>query len=226
VRGGRKIWELILEAIDLGLVPINDACISTTCLRVLVPGASSRGFCSQFNLLNPRDRMEIRDQLFPIMVARRERILAEPHRIGEIVTEYCNEMHAKAKTEAQEKQRQEAVATLAPGQSELMMFGKTVWPRLDDRQGAYDYDQIRAAIWTFRDLDNWNRQIEKDNGAGSRAIRIRLSTKWYGEYVIRNGRDSPMRAIFGLVHWMSRLMETNPDGQCKWPAYPTSEAEW
>jgi hypothetical protein len=55
------------------------------------------------------------------------------------------------------------------------MFGRVVWPRLDNLQGEYDYDQIRAAIWTFRDLDNWNRQIKTDNRVGSRAIRIRLT---------------------------------------------------
>ena len=44
-----------------------------------------------------------------------------------------------------------------------MMFGQTVWPRLDIRQGDYDYDQVRAAIWTFRDYESWNQMAKEEH---------------------------------------------------------------
>jgi hypothetical protein len=160
------------------------------------------------------------------MIACRDKLIANPDKMLDILNAHAAEQKAAERAQEAESKRQAAVAALATGQGEIVMYGATLWPRLDNRQGEYDYDQVRAAVWTFRDLDNWNRQIANDNGVGSRGIRIRLSTKWYSEYLIRNGRDNPIRRIFTLVHHITRLMEAAPDAPCKWPPYPTAEAEW
>jgi len=162
------------------------------------------------------------------MKACRDQLLAQPERMREILAEYDAAQNAKAKIEIDNNRRNEALARLPSAEQELVMFGRMVWPRLDNLQGEYDYDQIRAAIWTFRDLDNWNRQIETDNRVGSRAIRIRLTCKWLNEYLMRHDprRENPMRRILGLIQWLSKLMELAPEAECKWPPYPSAEAEW
>ena len=36
---------------------------------------------------------------------------------------------------------------------EVILFGERLWPRADN--ATYDFDQLRAAVWYFRDLNNW-----------------------------------------------------------------------
>jgi hypothetical protein len=224
-RGGKYILSLVLEALDAGLIPPNDLQPHQPTLSLLFPLAPI-GFVRSYRLDNPKLRPQIRKML-DTMIACRPKLLAEPHRIREILADYEAEQKAKIRAEVDSKRRNDAIAQLVSGQQELIMFGTTVWPRLDDKQGPYDYDQIRAAIWTFRDQLAWNK-ITNDNSPGSIGIRIRLSMKWYNEYLMRVDplRESPCRRVFNLVFWLSKLYEAAPDAECKWPAYPTAEAEW
>ena len=224
--GGKQIITLVLEALDAGLIGPNHLESHEPTLMLLFPSAPV-GFARQFRLDNYKQRKQIHE-LLAKMKACRDQLLAQPERMREILAEYDAAQNAKAKIEIDNNRRNEALARLPSAEQELVMFGRMVWPRVDNLQGEYDYDQIRAAIWTFRDLDNWNRQIETDNRVGSRAIRIRLTCKWLNEYLIRHDprRENPMRRILGLIQWLSKLMELAPEAECKWPPYPSTEAEW
>jgi hypothetical protein len=228
-RGGQSIIQLVFQALDAGLILPNELAPHVPTLTLLFPqAAQSPSLARQYRLDNQADRKHVRDVVLPAMIACRDQLLAAPERAREILAEHEAQLKAKVRTEADQKRREQAITQMQPREQELVMFGQTVWPRVDERQAPYDYDQVRAAIWAFRDLYSWNRQVTQDNSPGSIGIRIRLSTKWYGEYLLRTDRtrENPLRRIFSLVHWFSKLMEQNPQAECKWPGYPTAEAEW
>jgi len=223
---GKQIWDMILTAIDNGLCVRTERAFKNPTLGLLFPTGPS-SFTRVYLLDNLKQRKHVRDVLLPQMIACKDQLLAEPERMREILSSHSATQQAKVQAEVRNQQRQQAIRTMAATEQELMMFGVPVWPRLDDRQGAYDYDQIRAAIWTFRDLLSWNK-ITNDNSPASIGIRMRLSMKWYNEYLIRTDprRENPMRRIFSLLFWLSKLYEDAPEAECKWPHYPTAEAEW
>jgi hypothetical protein len=180
----------------------------------------------RFDLTNPKHRMQIRDVIMPAAIANAQAVIERPNEIEAIVAAHVQAQATAARQAAIEHKLAEAVQRMPATEYQIVGFGQTLWPRLDDRQGTYDFDQVRAAVWTFRDLDNWLKMVTVDSGVGSRAIRIRLSTKWYGEYLLRTQRDSPVRKIISLVQHITRLMEQAPEGECKWPDYPIAEAQW
>ncbi len=110
------------------------------------------------------------------------------------------------------------------------MFGERLWPRIDGRFGTYDYDHLRAAIWYFRDTESWLQSSSIGKTPKSRAIIIRLSTRWFEELFDRRPADGEVRADFKkayqVVNLLARLLETNPDGECKIPPTPTTEGQW
>jgi hypothetical protein len=222
---GYKILELIHLSIDAGLLTENDFGFSTPSLCLLFPKCP-KNYANRFDLTRTDHRKLIADTILPAMIACRDQLLTTPENIAAILADYEQRQRQETVAEKLAVQREKAVATLKAGECEIVMFGKTLWPRLDDLQGEYDYDQLRAAVWTFKDWNTWNQQIVADNGVNSRAIRIRLSTKWCSEYLIRHGRDNPVRKIILLIQLISRLMETAPEAECRWPPHPTSEAEW
>jgi hypothetical protein len=226
-RGGLQSWKLILEAYDNGLITKTERVIDHLTAVLLFPSAPPRQWGLEYKLDNSKHRKQIKETLLPAMIACRDNLHAEPARIREILAEYEAKQRAKAQTEHAEKHRTQAVSKLPSSEQELIIFGRTVWPRLDNLQGEYNYDQVRAAIWTFRDLDSWNK-LTTDNSVGSRGLRIRLTCKWINEYLMRNDsrRENPVRRILGLIQWFSKLMEQAPEAECKWPPYPSIEAEW
>jgi hypothetical protein len=92
--------------------------------------------------------------------------------------------------------------------------------RIEERNGEYDFEQLKAAIWYFRDLDAF---LIGHPDAHSRAIQIRYSTKWFDNYFshITDGDvRRKIRGVFQLVHWLTVLMENNPVGECRPPPMP------
>jgi len=225
-RKGKPILDLIHRALDAGLITPTTAEFNTPSLYLLFPLAPL-SYARRFDLTNAKQREDVTENILPAMIACRDKLLMTPEDMLNILNTYMAEQQANRREEEAKNKRNEAIASLPTDQCQIIMYGTTLWPRMDNRQGEYDYDQVRAAVWTFRDLDNWNRQISGDNGVGSRGIRIRLSTKWYSEYLIRNNeRGNPVRRIMTLIHYITRLMEAGPEAECKWPPYPTAEAEW
>jgi hypothetical protein len=222
-RNGKQIWELIATALDGGLLVETARTNIAPTLQLLFPLAPT-GYARRFDLTKLPQRKQVKDQILPAMIACRDKLLAEPDRMREIMAEYEQERITQQREVVVEQRRSTAVAAMPPTEQELMMFGQTVWPRLDIRQGDYDYDQVRAAIWTFRDYESWNQMAKEDTG--SHALRIRNSLRYLGEYLQRTDRNNPTAKIFSLIIWFSRLMEKNPKGECKWPMYPHVEGQW
>ena len=107
---------------------------------------------------------------------------------------------------------------------EVIMFGEPLWPRVDDQRGEYDFVQLCAAVWTFRDLDTY-LQLGDKSPAG-RAIMIRNLTRWLNEYfgkITDGDTRSKIRKTFSLIHTISVLMKRAPDGECRMPYSPHVE---
>jgi hypothetical protein len=104
------------------------------------------------------------------------------------------------------------------------MFGEHLWPRIDDQRGEYDFVQLCAAVWTFRDLDADLRLGDKS--PAGRAIMIRNLTRWLNEYfgkITDGDTRSKIRKTFSLIHTISVLMKRAPDGECRMPYSPHVE---
>jgi hypothetical protein len=222
-RGGKQIWELLLSALDGGLLVENRRTSVMPTLALLFPLAPFP-YARRFDLTQSAQRKIVKDQVLPAMIACRDKLLAQPDLMREIMSEYENGQRAKQLEMVTAQKRSTAVAAMPPAEQELTMFGQTVWPRLGINQGEYTYDQVRAAIWTFRDYESWNQMAKEDTG--SHALRIRNSLRYLGEYIQRTDRNNPMGKILSLMLWFSHLMEKNPKGECKWPMYPHVEGQW
>jgi hypothetical protein len=222
-RGGKEVWSLVLAFIDAGFLTPTKLAFTKASLRILFPPAD-RAYCKRHDLTIARQREHVRDHILPAMIACRDKLLAAPERIGEILAEHENAQRADQRAAAHSVRRATAVKALPSIEQELVMFGQTVWPRLDNSQGEYDYDQVRAAVWTFRDYEAWN--VLAQENTKSHAMRIRNSLRYFGEYVDRTDRNNPVRKIISLMLWFSYLMEKHPGAECKWPMYPHIEGQW
>jgi hypothetical protein len=222
-RAFAPIWQLILTALDAGMLQPTHTKITEPNLRFLFPLGSGR-YCGKFDLTDTKTREHVRDIMLPAMIACRDNLLAAPERMREILNEYERGRSTQQQQAVIAEKRSVAVKSLPVTEQELMMFGQTVWPRLGINQGEYTYDQVRAAIWTFRDYESWNQMATEDTG--SHALRIRNSLRYLGEYLQRTDRNNPMAKIFSLILWFSHLMEKSPNGECKWPMYPHVEGQW
>lgn len=154
-RAGKQIWKLLTTALDAGLITENNHAFGEPTLRLLFPLAPN-GFSRRFNLSNLKQRLRVENSVLPAMIACRDELMAEPENIERIIMRYESEHRAKQRAVVVAEKRSVAVAALRSVEQELMMFGQTVWPRIDTSRGEYDYDQVRAAIWTFRDFESWN----------------------------------------------------------------------
>jgi hypothetical protein len=224
-RGGKEIWSLILLAIDHGFLTSTDMAFSKITARILFPNAP-RSWATKFDLTDSKTRVHVRDVIMPSAIANRDAILKAPKRIEQILAAHATEARkaevARRDAEALAKSKQQ----MLPSEHEVVMFGERMWPAIN---ATYDYDQLRAAIWTFRDLNNWLSASRDGANAGSRAIIFRLTTKWYSEYADRALKmedRAKIKKIFGLVDLLTRLLLKNPDGECKWPPTPVAEGKW
>jgi hypothetical protein len=221
-RGGKDIWSLILLAIDHGFVTKNDMCLLTVTARILFP-ASPRTFWGRLNLTDQTKRAHVRDVIMPAAIANRDAILAAPDKIEEILAAHARQQSKAARETIIQRKTIELPST----QCEVVMFDEVLWPAPNN--AMYDFDQIRAAVWFFRDINTWLEGSRDGTNVGSRAIIMRLTTKWFSEYAQRalSAQDqAKIRRVFILIDQLTRLLERNPDGKCKWPPTPTAEGQW
>jgi hypothetical protein len=223
-KGGGLLWTLILDAIDAGfLTPCNDMSRPPN-LRTLFPGIRPT-FATRFDFTRPEVLKRIRDVIMPIAIANREAVIADPGRLEAILHEDTQRQQREAQQASVEKKTVEAIRALPSNQSEVTMYGVRLWPRVE-RHGEYDYDQLRAAIWYWRDFNNWAGRSPLCTSAKSRAIYGRLSVRWFGEFIDRTGGPNPLKKVFSLVHLLAGLYEDNPEGECTIPVSPHVEGQW
>lgn len=228
VRGGKEIWPLILTAIDAGFLTATETGFTKATLRILFP-CGDRAYCGRFDLANVKERQHVRDHIMPAALAKRDAILASPDQLESIVALHW-QRHQEATREAVANQKvADALRAMPTDQRAVMMYGVRLWPRVEHQFGTYDYDQICAAIWYFRDFDGWVQGGISGKTPGSRAIIARLSTRWPQEYIDRAYTPETrgkIKKVYQLVHLLARLLEENPEGECVVPPTPKTEGQW
>jgi hypothetical protein len=211
--GRDDLLALILQSIDGGLLVENDICVrSTLTLRTIFPWLPSHcGFATRYNLEQQRCRDEIRADILPIVIAHKAAVMADPNILSTLV---YNEKQRRARAE----QEVRAIESLKKGESHIVVFGQTVWPRVNARSGSYSYEEICCAARMIRDADDNLKGEPK-----SRAIHIRNSTKWLRRHcasIITKDPDAKasIERVYSLVHWLASFLEESPKGECRWPA--------
>jgi hypothetical protein len=228
-RGGKEVLSLIMEAIDGGILTPTGAATQKATLRLLIPDGPIR-YCTQFDLTNRKQRAHVRNVLWPIILANKAEVIASPGDLENIINTHRDKKVAElAAAKRQEHTTRKVAEVRSSGQDECIMFGVRLWPRLDNHFGTYDYDQIRAAAWYFRDFNEWMSQSRIGQSPGSRAIYARLSVKWLGEYLLRaytaTDREK-MQKVFSLVRTIAGLLEKAPEAECVFPVSPKVEGQW
>jgi len=215
-------WKLVLRAIDGELLPKpTDSATKKPTMRLIFPYGSG-AYCNNYDLTNAKDRAFIAS-ILPTMIELKDRLLAEPDRLQEILEQYRREHERQAHAAVIEHRTQKAVAALPPGETEVIMFGKRMWPLvLGETVGTYDFKTLQVAVWKFTDL-NRNLWLGEKNPVG-RAIMIRNSTKWDRHFIGEMTKGTEVAAkidrVYSLVHALCSLMEQNPDGECREPMTP------
>ena len=67
-RGGADIYDMILKSLDVGFLHPNRSCLRKPNLRMLF-SLGSRAFCQRFDLTKTKERVKVRDEIFPAMLA-------------------------------------------------------------------------------------------------------------------------------------------------------------
>ena len=217
-KGGDDLWALVLAALDAGLLIANsinrDGKDNKLALRTLFPWMPRHhSYSRRFDLRNERDRATIRNDILPVAIPNKDKVMANPDLLETLVYQ---ERQRRINQEIADK----ALANLGPHEQQIIMFGKRYWPRPDDKSGSYDYDQIVTAVCWFRHLNDSMFRSDPH----SRAIMIRHSTKWISDFVQRRVKVSDIRwelkLVIGLVNSLATAMEFAPDADCRFPAYP------
>jgi hypothetical protein len=203
---------MILTAIDAGFLTTTDASITKCSLRVLLPNAPAR-YCSTFDLTKPADRKMIQEKLWPVIVANRDAILAAPEDLENIIRSHAERLRKEAEAERQAQKVETAKASMKSGEAEVILFGKRFWPIIDPSHPelVYDYERLRRAAWTFRELHTVMR-LSPDPAPKSCALRLRHAIKFLNGYM-----DAQ---VMRLLVDMSRALEQNPQGEERLPEMP------
>jgi hypothetical protein len=216
VKGQREIWDLMLAALDGGIMVRNKRIVGQhrASLRMLFPNAPLK-LAAQIDLRKEPERAFVRDLLLPAMIADRKALLKNPNRLVRIMHQ-CGRHHIATRRQERHKEAaQQALSSMPSGQPEVIMFGERLWPRTHDRYGSYDFEQLTAAVWTFREFETALCVGHRDQPQ-SRGILIRHSTKFLNEYCNRMGEAANgMRMVLRLVHLLTTLMVRNPDAECR-----------
>jgi hypothetical protein len=227
-RGGKEIWSLILSAIDAGFLSETDIQFSKMTLRVLFPSAP-KAFCHRLDLAETKGRQHVRNHIMPAAFANCAAIIASPDQLESIVAAHWQRQQETVRETTAKQKVNDALQAMSANEREVIMFGERLWPRVEHRFGTYDYDQLCAAIWYFRDFDDWLQGSASGKSPRSRAIIIRLSTRWPTEYVDRaiDGESrAKIKKLYQQVHLIARLLEDNPEGECLMPPTPKIEGQW
>ena len=213
-RGGRELWQMILDAVDAGFsTPNRNATTKSLTLRVLFtswpPEKLPGKFVNRYNLADPRHRRFVRDVIWPIALANRDAVLADPTCLERLVMNRDRQEQTTPQVTPQPK-----VPALPPNEYPCTMYGLNIWPR--PVTASYDYRQARAATWLFHDLMNMmvNSPVYTTPKGRARAIRFALRTLAYCG-------DQSTKDIVTLTTAIATAMEAHPDAPCDPMPKPT-----
>jgi hypothetical protein len=226
-KGGNDLWKLLLYALDADLLKPTDTSFqsATLNLRVLFP-QGSRAYCNQFDLTKAQDRAKIREVVLPALIDSRDAFLQDPSQLEILVAAYVrrHESELLAKQAAARLARQ--VSAMPAHEEQIVMYGEQLWPRPDNE--LYGYKEVRSAIWAFLDLDLWIDKT-RDASPASRALMMRHivgNFHSFARHELEGAARAKIENVMGVISKLSRLMERNPQGECKFPSPPHSEDEW
>ena len=214
----KQIWPLILQVIDAGLLAPTEGVREQPDLGILFPNAPL-GFRRRFDLTDKQDLQAVKEQILPAVLANREAIVADPERIEEIIKSHAQQLRAQADAERIAQRIETAKATLKANEREVLMFGHRFWPIIDIAHPdlAYNYEELRHAVWTFRELHTATR-LSSDDSPKSCGVRIRHIIKFLNGYT--NAR------VMQLLVEMSRALQKNPEGKEQLPDMPNLDRSY
>ncbi|HEY1861513.1 MAG TPA: hypothetical protein VGG61_14225, partial [Gemmataceae bacterium] len=156
-------------------------------------------------------------------IACKDAVLERPRDLEMIVNAYFAKKDAARRAEATAARLERQLGELPPDQQEILMYGERLWPRPEN--ALYGYKELRSAIWCFRDLERWVQGAD----IGSRALRIRYIAGHFQSFA-RHELDGDSQAksenLAGAISRLSRLLERNPEAECRFPPSPKREDEW
>jgi len=223
--GARESYALIVAALDQGFLRPNNDGARIFSAHSIFTGSPLRGELAGLDLSYGKARVHVKEIIMPAAIANREAILAAPDKIERIINEYRAKEGAKKLQLVKEQKLEKAKARMPATQQEIIAFGKTYWPKLDDSGLSWDYDQLRTACFFFVCLERMMRSLA-DNAPRSIALHIRQLIKFPSEYAIYIGKNKDMNMIFDAIRSITLEFEQNPHGECKWPMFPTTEGKW
>ncbi len=217
-KAGDEVWQLIVSSLEQGfLTPTQHLTVTKPSLRLVFPQAP-RTYANRFDLTRAKDRHSVRAEILPAAMAHRDELRAQPHDLERIVREHqATEQDAVATAQAASKLAV-AIGAMKPDEQEIMLFGVRFWPQVDPSV-MYTYAQVCTAAWTVRDWHSWLRA----ETPASKAIYIRLATRWLYEYCKRENVGVPaLCQVFGLISRIATALQQNPEGVCRYPISPKS----
>ena len=195
---------------------------------MLFPEAPPRGEFSALDLTNAKTRELVKNVIMPAAVACREQILSEPQRAEEICNEYRRKRQEEKRSQAEQAKHTIALSKLPTNQQQIVAYGEILWPYDPNGVNDYDWDQVRAACWYFKNLQS-ALSISTDNSQGSVALTIRTSIKFLLEYCSFRWKGlERVRDVIKLVKHITFLWDAHPEGRCNWPHFPIGgiEGKW
>lgn len=213
VKKRREIWSLILQVYEAGLLRPTGLVIDQPDLGILFP-ESPRTFRKRYDLTKPKDLKSIKEEILPAVLVNRSAVFAAPQKIDEIIKDYAERLRLKAEAERYAQKVEMAKSNIKPTETEVVIFGRRLWPIVDLAHPdlAYNFEELRRAVWTFRELYNVCR-LTPDNSPQSCGIRIRHIIKFL------SGGYLNSKLMF-LITDMSRALQENPNGEEKLPNMP------
>ena len=155
LHNGKQVWKLMTQALDAGLLRSNNIVIEAITARLLFPhdisGRSAR-FLHTYDLTKPAGRKAFEADLLPRMIANKDALLAAPDDIEDILNRARRQQQSEQKEAIVAERVNKALAALPPDESEVIMFGKRMWPIVEGETiGAYDFRTLQVAVWKFTD---------------------------------------------------------------------------
>lgn len=189
----------------------------------------ARAFCQRFDLTNTKQRVKVRNEIFPTMIANREAILAAPDNLEQILDEHKRRVAQQARDASDDVRFAQAREKMGPGEEEIIMYGQRFWPVIDNRMGVYDYATLCLAIWHFQDQLRWVSMSRAGESVASQVIILRLGTKWL--YQLANQGElgdktrQRLKMFCTVIGTLADEYASNPTEECRPPVTPKIEQQ-
>jgi hypothetical protein len=209
-RGGRAIWDLLVEAIKLGYYGPPSAGNERANLRMILPWVLPGRHAESINLKNDADRRYVRDIIFPALADHPE-LQDHPGDFDKVVAQRKHKIEQKLRDTRQMEHHAEVVAKhqFQLGEQEVIAYGTPIWPR--DRDPGYTYEELKHACWYANFF--LSSIAHRDWAVESTGMMGRHLIKWLGP--VAPGTVKAIKEIFSLY-------ELNPNGECKFPMTPVN----